>query len=454
MREAGDDELEVLFARGLGRLQGGDPTGAVQAFAVAREIAPGIPEIHANLALAHEACGNIGAAQAAYREALWLAPDDVQILLNYGALLTRQQQFGEAELSYRQALELQPDHPAIWSNLGVLYACLQREILAEDCYRQALELDPAHRNSQFNLAYLLLRQGRLNEGWQRLEARDSRHHLLQTLALPEWQGQDLRGRRIVIAAEGGHGDMLHFGRYGACLKAAGAASVGIVAYPGLRSLFLALSGVDRVLAHDTPLTAAEWDYWVAPLSLPGQLGGDAGEVPAQLPYLRVDTTKYEYWHNRLPRSGQRRIGLVWQGNPQFANDRQRSLPTPELLAPLLALPDCEFFSLHRDGAAPLAGVCELGAELADFSDSAAALQQLDLLISVDTALVHLAGALARPCWMMLPAYQTDWRWGKQGTESLWYPQVLRLYRQPAPGDWRTVIDRIAEDLRQFTGTAR
>ena len=445
-----DDDLEARFARGLGRLHAGDPAGAVQAFAAARELAPGIPEIHANLALALEASGDSKAARAAYHTALLLAPDEVQILLNYGALLTRLRDFAEAEQSYRQALDWQADNPAIWSNLGVLYACQQREILAEDCYRQALELDPAHRSSQFNLAYLLLRQGRFDEGWQRLEARDSRHHLLQTLALPEWAGEDLRGQRIVITAEGGHGDLLHLGRYTARLKAAGAASVGILAYPGLHTLLATLPGVDRVLPHVAALTAADWDYWVALFSLPRHFAGQ----PVDLPYLAVNPAIQARWAARLPTTGKRRIGLVWHGSCHHANDRERSLPTPELLAPLLALPDYEFLALHQDGATPLAGVCELGSEIADFSDSAAILQQLDLLISVDTALAHLAGALARPCWVLLPAYQTDWRWGKHRSDSPWYPQVLRLYRQQQAGDWASVIARIADDLQKFTGAAR
>lgn len=449
-----DDDLETLFARGLGRLQSGDPAGALLAFAAAGEIAPEIPEIHANLALAQEACGQPEAAINSYRIALSLAPDDVQIHLNHGALLTRLQRFDAAEERFRRALELQPDAAAGWSNLGVLYACQQREILAENCYRQALEIDPEHRNSQFNLAYLLLRQGRYGEGWQRLEARDDRYRLQQALSIPEWQGEALAGRRILIAGEGGYGDMLHFARYAARLKAAGAASVGIVAYPGLERLFSTLPGVDRVLPLAAPVEPAAWDCWVAALSLPLRFSGATGDFPATLPYLSVFAADRARWAARLPSQGQRRVGLVWQGNPAFANDRERSLPSPELLQPLLALPGIEFVALHKAGAGTLAGVRELGGEIADFAASAAILDRLDLLISVDSALVHLAGALARPCWVLLPAYQTDWRWLKQRSDSPWYPQVLRLYRQARPGDWAPVVARIADDLRQWSGQAR
>ena len=447
-------DLETRFARGLGRLQAGDAEGARRDFLAARDEAPDSPEIHANLALAHERCGDPTAALAAYRMALSLAPDDTLILLNAGALLTRLQRFDDAEAVYHSALSEDPGQPAIWSNLGVLEACRQRDDAAEHCYRQALTLAPDYRNARFNLAYLLLRQGRYREGWPCLEARDSLARLASRLDFPCWQGEALAGRRILIAAEGGHGDLLHFCRYAALLKAAGAATVGIVAYPGLEGLLSTLTGVDRVLLADEAPQAAEWDDWVGVLSLPGRFSTQGEPLPASLPYLTVPLPAQTRWQQRLPARGRRRVGLVWQGNPAFANDGERSLPDPELLAPLLAIPGIDFFSLHRDGTRTLPGVTELGPEIADFSDSAAILGELDLLISVDTALAHLAGALARPCWLLLADYQTDWRWLTGREDSPWYPGVMRLFRQPARGDWPAVIDRVAAALADWADEAR
>lgn len=446
------DDPEALFAHGLDCLQAGDSAAAREAFAAARTMAPEVPEIHANLALAQEDCGQYEAALDSCRVALTLAPGNTQILLNLSALLCRCQRLAEAEAVCLQALESAPDHPGAWSSLGVLHASQQHEVRAEACYRQALEIDPAHRNAQFNLAYLLLRQARYEEGWQCLEARTSQSWMQRELALPCWRGESLAGRGILVGCEAGYGDMLHFCRYAPMLKAAGASRVGILAYPGLERLFATLPGVDRVLPLGTPLQPGDWDCWIAPLSLPQRFASRAETLPASLPYLQVPAAARERWQARLTDRGKLRVGLVWQGNPAFANDRQRSLPTPALLAPLLAYPDIEFLALHKDGASALPGVHELGSDIDDFADTAAILQQLDLLIGVDTAVIHLAGALARPCWLLLADYLPDWRWLKRRNDSPWYPGVMRIFRQPRAGDWPALIAQVAAELGHWIDT--
>ena len=445
------DPVDRLFAQALADLQAGRHAAAASALRQALALAPEIPELHANLALTLEQQGDLAAAASAYQQALILAPTAVQIHVNHGVLLARQKRFSAAEQAYQQALQLDPDHPGAWTNLGVLYASLHQDAAAEECHRQALAIAPDHRSAQFNLAYLLLRQGRWREGWTYLEARDSKDWMYRDFNCRPWQGEALAGKRILIGAEAGYGDMLHFARYAQVLKEAGAAHVGIVAYPGLERLFASLKGADQVLAWGSQFVASDWDFWIAPLSLPRWFATTPQQLPATVGYLSATAEDQARWAARLPPARGYRVGLVWCGNPNFANDQERSLPLPELLAAIRDLPACEFFAL-QPGALSEAlpdWVQPLGTELGDFADSAGLLMHLDLLISVDTAFAHLAGALGRPCHLLLPAYQTDWRWLQSGDTSPWYPGSLRLFRQKQRGDWPPVLAELRQSLRDL-----
>lgn len=443
---------ETLFFEGNRRLAAGDAAGAEECFRQALALAPDFAEALANLALLRERAGALAEAEACYRQAIALQPESAQIRLNLGVLLLGQKRFAEAEACDRQALQLAPDSPAAWSNLGVLLACTKREAEAEQCYRTALGLDGDYAKASFNLSYLLLRQGRFEEGWRRLEARQSYDLLASHFAFPRWRGEALSGKSVIIGCEAGHGDMIQFCRYAALLKERGAARISLLCHPGLKTLFATLPGVDEVLSLHDDVPAAGWDFWAPPMSLPFYCATRLDSIPAPIPYLAADPARVATFAALLPASGIR-VGLVWKGNANFENDADRSLPSLDMLAPLGEVAGVRFVSLqkgagedearHPPAALPLLA---LGDALEDFADTAALLSSLDLLISVDSAVAHLAGALGKPCWLLLPDYRTDWRWLTGRTDSPWYPQHMRLFRQPAGGGWPAVVAAVAEAL--------
>jgi len=276
------------------------------------------------------------------------------------------------------------------------------------------------------------------------------------LPCPRWQGEPLAGRSLLIGFEAGHGDMIQFCRYAGVIKAGGAARVDVICHPALKRLFAGLDGLDGASGFDEPLPQRHWDYWVPPLSLPFHFRTRPDSLPAQLPYLHADPLLRDEWAAELAAQsspGQLRVGLVWKGSANFENDDQRSLPALALLAPLGSIPGVRWFSLQKgagevEAAQPPAALplVDLGSRLRDFADTAAVIANLDLVIGVDTAVMHLAGALAKPCWLLLPDFKTDWRWLAGRSDSPWDPGVMRLFRQPGMGDWPSVIAEVAAAL--------
>jgi len=453
-------KAEALFFAANAQWAARELAQAEASFREAIGLIPAFAEAHANLALLLDQSGRKAEAEKHYRQALDCNPDCVQTLLNFGAMLAQQKRFAEAEQAYRRALALRPDSAVAWSNLGVLQACCKDEAAAESSYRRAIALDADYALARFNFSYLLLRQGRFDEGWACLEARNWYAPLERHLACPRWRGEDLGGKSVLIGFEAGHGDMIQFCRYASVLKERGAARVDLLCHPGLKTLFATLAGVDQVIALDGELPATAWDYWTPPLSLPFHCRTRLKTIPASLPYLHADPDKAAQWARALRAApvegvGSRglRVGLVWKGNPLFENDADRSLPGLHMLAALGELAGVRFFSLQKgagedDAANPPTGLplANLGPQLADFSDTAAVIANLDLVISVDTAVAHLAGAMGQPCWLLLPDYKTDWRWLTGRSDSPWYPGLMRLFRQPAGGGWVPVVDEVKDAL--------
>jgi len=245
------------------------------------------------------------------------------------------------------------------------------------------------------------------------------------------------------------------------LKAQGLKHLALACKPPLKALFAGQSVADQVIGDDDwrPEMAAEFDFWCYPLSLPLHFGTTLENIPAKIPYLRAEPDRMARWATRLPRAAFR-VGLVWKGRATHGNDANRSLPSLATLAPLWSIPDIAFVSLQKGagedevGAAPAnLPLTHLGGEVADFADSAAILSQLDLLICVDTAIAHLAGALGVPCWVLLPDFGTDWRWLEDRADSPWYPKVMRLFRQPVDGGWDSVVLQVLGALREWTAAA-
>jgi Flp pilus assembly protein TadD len=447
---------EFLFFEGSRHLADGRSPLAEQCLREAIRLRPDFAEAHANLALALDQSGRKADAESHYRRSLAIDPDEGQTHLNLAVMLAGQKRFGEAQDAYRVAIRLLPESAAAWSNLGVLQACLKLEDDAERSYRTAIELDAGYALANFNFSYLLLRQGRFEEGWRCLESRNWYAALEKHLACPRWRGEDLQGKSLLIGCEAGHGDMIQFCRYAAVLKARGAAAIGLLCHPALKTLFASAPGVDSVIAFDEALPSSGSDFWTPPFSIPFYCQTRIDSIPASLPYLRADPHRSEYWSAALRSASvaaELRVGLCWKGNPAFENDAERSLAGLSILAPLGAIAGVRFFSLQKgagvdDAARPPAGLqlVNLGPQLADFAETAAVIENLDLVISVDSAVAHLAGALGQPCWLLLPDYKTDWRWLTHRSDSPWYPGVMRLFRQPAGGGWTPVVAELARAL--------
>lgn len=446
-------DAETLFFEGNRLMLAGEADAAEACYRQALSLLPDFSEVLSNLALLRERAGAFEEAEACYRRAIATNPACVQNYLNLGVMLSKGKRFAEAEAVYQQALSRAPSAAPAWSNYGVLLASLKREDEAENCYRTALALDADYAKARFNLAYVLLRQARFADGWECLESRDEYPIVARYFSCPRWQGEALAGKSLVIGFEAGHGDMIQFCRYAALLKEKGAARVAVVCHPALKTLFASLSGVDEVFSLHDEVSKSVWDFWSPPLSLPYYCGTGLDNIPAGIPYLAAEPAKVVVWRAQLPSSGLR-VGLAWKGNPRFENDAERSLPSLDVLAPLGAVPGVSFVSLQKgsgedEARCPPAGLCvlPLGERIEDFSDTAAIIAGLDLVISVDTAVAHLAGALGIPCWVLLPDYKTDWRWLTGRSDSPWYPKGMRLFRQPAGGRWEPVIARVVEALR-------
>jgi tetratricopeptide (TPR) repeat protein len=398
-------------------------------------------------------------AEQCLRHALTLAPDRAKLHANLGSVLLDRGDVTGAEAAIRQAIALAPNSAQAWSNLAVLLSNDGREGEAETCFRRAIALSPEAPLARFNFAQQLLIQGRFDEGWALYEARfDPTLHVGQRtfaprLPMPRWQGESLVGKALLVWMEQGFGDEIQFCRYLPLLKAQGAGHITLVCHPPLKALLATLPGVDAVLAVDDDESEVRpHDYWTFLLSLPYQFRTELATIPARIPYLQVPAAARQRWAGRLA-DAPINVGIVWKGNPRHLSDHERSLPDMATLAPLWDVPGIRFVSLQkgRDETTALAGLPHLsvGPALNDFADTAAVISQLDLLISVDTAVVHLAGALGKPCWVMLPAYKTDWRWLRDRADSPWYPGVMRLFRQAKRGDWTLTVLEVRDSLMQW-----
>ncbi len=381
--------------------------------------------------------------------------------LNMGNLLQAQNRFDEAEQAFRSASALCPDAALPRMNLGILLQARRRFDEAEVAFREALKLQPGEPTARFNLGLMLLQTGRLKEGWVLHEA----HYdpgLLRggstppDLPCPRWTGQPLEGRSIVVVPEQGSGDDIQFIRYASLLKERGAARVTVLCKPALVDLMRSLQGVDSVQAYGE--VVAPHDFWVFTMMLPRLFGTTLDAVPAPIPYLRADPVLMRQWAPRLP-AASRRVGLVWKGSSLHANDAMRSLASLEPLEPLWKLEHTSFVSLQKGQgedearrAQALGHLVHLGSDIGTFADTAAIVAQLDLVLCVDTAVAHLAGALGKPCWVLLPACQTDWRWLLDRSDSPWYPGSMRLFRQRDAGDWHDTLAEVARELADWAGS--
>jgi tetratricopeptide (TPR) repeat protein len=398
-------------------------------------------------------------AEECFRSLVQPGSEDAEHHNSLGNALLQQRRTAEAEECYRRAIQLKPDYAAAHTNLGNALLALGKRDEMKLHYRRGNELDPTSAGGQYNLALACLREGNLREGWQRHEWRWEFRELnlpRKNFKQPQWKGQQLNGATIFLHAEQGIGDTLQFVRYIPLVVERGG-RVLLEVQPELHSLLKTMDGPQQVTARgeDPP----QFAYHCPLMSLPLAFETDIDTIPSSSPYLRVDPAAVDAAWRAHPRQDNRlRVGLVWAGNPRFKGDQQRST-TLEALLPLAELTDVTFFSLQFGTAAaqiaaspsyfPLIDACS---QNKDFADTASVVATLDLVISVDTAVAHLAGAMGVPIWVLLP-HLADWRWLEKREDSPWYP-TARLFRQTTPGDWRSVAERVRDELQKFVDAAR
>jgi tetratricopeptide (TPR) repeat protein len=389
-------------------------------------------------------------AEACLQQSLRLKPDLPDTSLNLGQLFLRQGRLAEAEVVCRQLLARLPEQAEAHNGLGVILKKQGRHDEARACLEQAIQLKPSFAAAHFHLGMLLLLQGDFERGLSEYEWR-WQFICLRPLSGPVWDGSSLDGRTLVLHAEQGTGDTLQFIRYAPLLRRRGAT----VLFAGAPELVPLLSGagvVDGfVRAGEPPPQQAVHAFL---MSLPLLMETTAATIPAEVPYLTADPVLVEQWRAELARLPGRKIGVCWQGNRHHPEDRQRSFPLTQL-APLARLPDVHLVSLQvghgSEQVAALAGQFEIfdpGARIhradAAFVDTAALMRSLDLVVTCDTAVAHLAGALGVPTWVALP-FAPDWRWQLGRADSPWYPS-LRLFRQSRAADWDGVFEPMAREL--------
>ena len=430
---------------GLALLSLGQTEHAAASFARAAALDPGNPGTQHLAGHALLRLGRAAEALAYLREADRLAPHQAVIVTDLGDALRRTGAFREVAPFAREAATLSPGRIEVWNNLANAERDLYRFDEAEAVSRHALTLQPENAEVHYNLALTLLAAGRLAEAWPHWEYRwDAVPGARRRFPGPRWDGRDLAGGTLYLHAEQGQGDTLHFCRY--AMLAASRANVVLGVQPTLVRLLRTLPGVRVVSELDAPPEFAAQ----APLaSLPEAFGTDVGAIPAPVPYLAAEPDLAASWGARLGTLPGLRVGLVWAGNKDFPFDFARSIRCGRFDA-LGGIEGVSFVSLQVGaGAKPALKMADWTAALRDFADTAALIAVLDLVIGVDTAVVHLAGALGRPVWL-LNRFAGDWRWGAEGEDCAWYP-TMRQFRQAEPGEWAPVLERVRRELAAKAG---
>ena len=383
-------------------------------------------------------------AIASLHRALALRPNHFEANVNLGTTFGLCGKFVEAEARYRRALTLRDD-PQIHVCVGAAIGSQGRFGEEEPHYRHALTLAPDHADAQHNLALLQLRRGRFKEGWALHEVRwrSSKYKPMNIPGVPEWRGESLQGKTLLVVGEQGHGDMMQFARYIPVLAQMGA-TVDMWVPKNIVELIQSVRGVRRALPVGS---TGEYDYWTPSMSVPHRVAHLVPGVLADTPYMSVSAERIGSWPARVKKlaGNRRKIGIVWAGSPTFGNDQFRSMPFAAW-SPLAEVANTEWFSLQKGAARDQLSQpgCalkphDLTDDIHDFADTAALIEQLDLVIAVDTSVAHLAGALGKPVWVFLPA-NYDWRWMLDRDDSPWYPG-MRLFKQTTLGDWTEPVAR-------------
>jgi Tfp pilus assembly protein PilF len=462
------------------------------AFQRAIALRPDMPEAHFNLANVLRDLKRHDAAIASYNRAISLKPDFPEAYLNLGLVLqdlsrhaescemyrkavSQRPNFGEARNNFGDSLRilgkydqaiaeltlarsLLPRSVEVHSNLGNAYQDDAQLPQAIESYRRAIEIDPTNASAQYNLGLALLLKGDLEQGWPQYEWRRKVKRLAAAqFDFPQaiWDGSNLSGKRILLHAEQGLGDTIHFVRYVPLVATRGGGII-LASQKELAPLLRRMPGIEQLITPDDPLPP--FDVHCPLPSLPGVFHTTLENLPRQIPYLSPDPAEVETWKSKLrmePADRRLKVGIAWAGRPQHSNDHNRSISV-DLLRPVIEQQAvARFISLQKGTATsqlrdlpPGVEVLDVSQDLTDFAQTGALLANLDLVITVDTSVAHLAGAMGVEVWVLIPV-NPDWRWMLGREDSPWYP-TMRLFRQQRFGSWDQPIDRLAKALQDYT----
>jgi len=443
--------LHQQLKRALSLHQQGDAHGAESLYRSVLATQPDHALAQHFLGVIHYQRQELASALPLLERSVAASPEEPEFRNNLGLALAAADRESDAISAYRGALALKPDHAVAWNNLGLSLQAINEVHGAIDAFRRAVEFSPDFAHAHWNLSLALLLDRQFGEGWREYDWR---------LVLPElgrdrhvypgqaWDGVAPAGKTLLLYAEQGLGDALQFARYATLLADAGARTV-VHCADALKPLIATVSGVGHAFGSDDPMP--HYDAHFPLLSLPRIFATTAETIPGPSSYVSVSRPSCDAARALIDaRRAALNVGLVWAGSRQHSNDRNRSCALATL-APLLALPDIAWFSLQQGEASrqidALAGPSRMIAlpPSASLADTAALIDGLDLVISVDTSVAHLAGALGRRCWLLLP-FAPDWRWMLGRDDTPWYP-AMRLFRQSRPRDWSSVVTRLVAELR-------
>lgn len=479
------NHFEALFNFGNILKDLGKYTEALYNYSRAIRIRPNFPEVYYNLGLTLIKIGKYRAAEHSFELAIKMNPDFAEAYYYLGITQKDQEKIKDAIKNFSHAIQLNPEFTEAHNELGLALKRVGKYEQSEQVFRKILRLNPNYAIAYNNLANLLQKQGRFSEalsysnhaldlvpnfyealfsrsllyllkgnfekGWLGFEYRWKLIDIhKKRFDKPQWRGESLNGKTIFLWAEQGLGDTIQFIRYVSLIKKC-SGTVVVRCHPYLLEILSSIEGIDRLISKDEE--APDFDFHIPLLSLPGIFKTTLDTIPSDIPYINSPPEYKDKFHEILNQHEKLfKIGIVWGGNPRNINDHNRSCRL-QYFQPLLKLDNVSVFSLQKGPQAKKlteylnGNIHNIGSLLHNFADTAAVVMNLDLVITVDTAVAHLAGALGKTVWVLLPFYP-DWRWMLDRNDSPWYP-TMRLFRQSKPGDWKGVFDQVKEALNKM-----
>ena len=447
------DYFEAYNNLGKALKEQGKLTESLAIYKKAIEIKPDNAIAYVNSGAIFQEQGDLEKAVTSFNHAIELDPNNAEGHSNLGVAILHQGKHEEAAAHCAHSIELKPDYTNAYYNQGVILQSQGKMVESIDSYNKVIKSKDAFTKAQayLNRSIVFLLAGNFEQGWKEYEWRlRTKDYESRVFSQPRWDGTPLDGRSILVHAEQGYGDTIQFVRYLPLIRE----KSGYVIFECQKDLCRLLrncAGIDEIIEKDPACgTSHQSDAQIPLLSLPGVFGTTLATIPSDVPYITIDREVVDQWQSRLKQDDNFKVGILWAGNPDHKNDRNRSCSLADF-APLADIPEVTFYSLQKELASvetldPPEGMklVDMKDELNDFADTAGLISNLDLVISVDTSVVHLAGAIGRPVWSLLP-FAPDFRWLLERDDSPWYPS-MRLFRQSQPGDWYGVFERMKKEL--------